>query len=265
MSAVLRPEQVLPVSKEPMGAGFRWSIGILGLIIIVAGGMYISGFASDPERFPVTNVDVQGTLDYTDRVALREHIERHTQTGFYGMNVDAIRNDVESMPWVSDAHVRRVWPGRLMVTVEEHEPAARFNDDMLVSKSMELFKPAQLDKDNPDYYQWRRSFSDLPRLAGAQGRHESVLDAFRNYELALKPFNVKVKALLEDQRRSQTLELANDITVNIGYESHELRLQRFIDVYERLVVPLEGQPARFDMRYSNGFALSKGGLIGGTN
>jgi len=125
-----------------------------------------------------------------------------------------------------------------MVTVEEHEPAARFNDDMLVSKSMELFKPAQLQRDNPDYSQWRRSFSDLPRLAGALGRHESVLDAFRNYELALAPFNVKVKALLEDERRSQTLELANDVTVNIGYESHELRLQRFIDVYERLVVPL---------------------------
>jgi len=105
----------------------------------------------------------------------------------------------------------------------------------------------------------------LPRLAGAQGRHEFVLDAFRSYELALKPFGVQVKALLEDERRSQTLELANNVTVSIGYESHELRLQRFIDVYERLVVPLNGQSARFDMRYSNGFALSKGGLIGGSN
>jgi len=181
------------------------------------------------------------------------------------MNVDAIRNDVESMAWVSAAHVRRVWPGRLMVTVEEYEPTARFNDDMLVSKSMDLFKPPQLDKDNADYSQWQKSFSNLPRLAGAHGRHESVLDAFRNYELALKPFDVKVTALLEDERRSQTLELANDVTINIGYESHELRLQRLIDVYERLVLPLNGTPARFDMRYSNGFALSKGGLIGGTN
>jgi len=265
MSAVLRSEQVLPVGREPMGTGFRWSIGILGLIIVVTGAMYISGFASDPVRSPVTNVDVEGTLDYTDRDVLRQHVERHTQQGFYGMNVEAIRSDVESMPWVSKAHIRRVWPGRLMVTVEEHEPAAQFNDDMLVSKSMELFKPAQLEKDNPEYSQWQRSFSNLPRLAGAQGRHESVLDAFRNYEQALKPFGVKVKALLEDERRSQTLELANDVTVGIGYELHELRLQRFIDVYERLVVPLNGQPARFDMRYSNGFAFSKGSLNGGTD
>jgi len=243
MSAVMRSEQVLPVGKEPMGAGFRWSIGILGLIIVVTGAMYISEFASDPIRFPVMNVDVEGTLDYTDRNILRAHVERHTQQGFYGMSVDAIRTDVESMPWVSAAHIRRVWPARLMVTVEEHEPAARFNDDMLVSKSMEIFKPAQLDRNNPDYNQWRHSFAQLPRLAGAPGRHEFVLDAFRSYELALKPFGVNVKALLEDERRSQTLELANDVTVRIGYESHELRLQRFIDVYERLVVPLNGQPA----------------------
>jgi len=265
MSAVIRNQQVLPISKEPMSAGFRWSIGILGLIIVLVSGILISDIASDPARFPVMNVDVEGTLDYTDRDALRVHVEQHTRLGFYGMDVDDIRVSLEAMPWVSKAHIRRVWPGRLMVTVEEFEPAARYNDDMLVSKSMELFAPPQLQKDNPQYGEWRRSFADLPRLAGAQGRHEFVLDAFRRYELALLPFGVTVKALLEDERRSQTLELANDVTVRIGYEAHELRLQRFIDVYERLVVPLNGQPARFDMRYSNGFAFSKGGLIGGTN
>ncbi len=265
MSAVIRSEPVLPVSKEPMGFGVRWSIAILGLVILLAGGMYLSDIASDPARFPVMNVDVDGTLDYTDREALREHVEQHTRLGFYGMDVDAIRASVETMPWVSRAHVRRMWPGRLMVTVEEHEPAARYNEDSLVSKSLVLFKPPQLEKDNPQYIQWRDNFATLPKLAGAQGRHEFVLDAFRNYELALRPYGVSVKALIEDERRSQTLELANGVTVRIGYESHELRLQRFIDVYERLVLPLNGQPARFDMRYSNGFALSKGGLIGGTN
>ena len=102
-------------------------------------------------------------------------------------------------------------------------------------------------------------------MSGAAGRHEAVLDAYRRYELALSQFGVTVAALYEDERRSQTLELANQVTVKIGYEAHELRLQRFIDVYERLVTPLNGASARFDMRYSNGFALSTGGLIGGTN
>lgn len=265
MSAVIRTEPVLPTGKAPMSRSVRWSIGILGFVMLISGAMYLSEIATDPRRFPVMNVDVSGTLDYTDREALRARVENHTQLGFYGMDVDAIRTSLESMPWVSQAHIRRVWPGRLMVSIEEYEPAARYNDDALVSKSMELFRPPQLDRDNPQYSQWRASFASLPKLEGAEGRHEFVLDAFRRYELALLPFGVTVKALIEDERRSQTLELANDVTVRIGYDSHELRLQRFIDVYERLVLPLNGRPASFDMRYSNGFALAKGGLIGGTN
>lgn len=263
MSAVIRNEQVLPVSKEPMKRGLRWSIGILGLVSVIAVALYLSDAASDPTHFPVMNVDVAGTLDYTDRDRLRVLIEQHTQRGFYGMDVDSIRESVETLPWVAQAHVRRIWPARLMVSVEEHEPSARYNDNALISKSMELFVPPQLSKDNPQYSEWRRSFAGLPRLAGAAGRHEFVLDAYRNYERALLPYGVSVKALYEDERLSQTLELSNDVTVRIGYESHELRLQRFLDVYERLVLPLNGQPAKFDMRYSNGFALSKGGLIGG--
>ncbi len=263
MSAVFRTEPTLPVSKEPMSMGLRWSIAILGLVCVVSLVVFLKDTLADPTRSPVTNVDVNGTLDYTDREQLRVLVEQHTVLGFYGLDVDDVRDSVETLPWVAKAHIRRVWPGRLMVTIEEHEPAARFNDDALISKGLEMFKPPQLQKDNPQYSEWRASFASLPRLSGSEGRHEFVLDAYRRYELALMPFGVTVNALIEDERRSQTLELANDVTVRIGYESHELRLQRFIDVYERLVVPLQGQAARFDMRYSNGFALSKGGLIGG--
>lgn len=265
MSAVIRSQPVLPVSKEPMKAGLRWSIGILGLVSVIAVVMYVSEKASDPVRFPVKNVDVAGTLDYTDRDKLRELVEQQTQLGFYGMDVSDIRDSVETMPWVVKAHVRRVWPARLTVSVEEHEPAARYNEDALISKSLELFKPEQLSKDNAQYLEWRQSFANLPRLTGAAGRYEFLLDAYRNYEAALAPFGVSIKALVEDERRSQTLELSNDVTVRIGYESHELRLQRFIDVFERLVIPLNDQPAKFDMRYTNGFAMSKGGMIGGSN
>lgn len=263
MNAVVRP--VLPVSNEPLRLGLRWSISALGFVILVCLFLIASELATDPRRFPVLNVDVEGTLDYTDRERLSSAVELHTKLGFYGMDVDDIRADVENLPWVAQAHIRRVWPARLLISIEEHEPAARFNDNALVSKGLELFKPPQLEKDNPQYLQWRANFASLPELAGVEGRHEFILDAYRQYNLALSRFGVSVDSLIEDERHSQTLELSNQITLRIGYEAHELRLQRFIDVYERLVVPLDGQPAAFDMRYSNGFALSGGGLIGESN
>ncbi len=263
MSAVIRPEQILPVGIAGISKPVRWGIGLAGLLLLVLGILFVTRIAADPSRFPVLNVDVDGTLDYTDRQQLKDKVETFTKQGFYGMDVDAIRESVEALPWVANVHVRRMWPARLLVNVSEHEPAARYNDDALVSKTLEVFKPPQLQKDNPQYAQWQNSFSSLPRLAGAAGRHEDMLDAFRRYQTELAVYGVSIDALLEDERRSQTLELSNSVTVRLGYEAHELRLQRFLDVYERLVTPLNGQPARFDMRYSNGFALSGADAIRG--
>jgi len=252
----MRRQPVLPVTPRRLPLSMRWIIGGLGLLLVIGLSVGFSRIAGDPLRFPVTNVDVLGTLDFTDRDALRANVMHHTQRGFYALDIDRIRRTVETMPWIRDAHVRRMWPGRVMIHVEEHEPAARWNDDSLISKRLELFQPPQLQRENARYFEWQDHFSTLPQLRGAQGRHETVLDDYRRYERLLASVDAQVDALLEDERRSQTLKLSNQVAVRLGVDSHDLRLQRFIDIYARLVTPLAGQPARFDMRYSNGFALS---------
>ncbi len=256
MSVVFRSSPVHPVAYSPSRNSVRWAVGIIGLLSLLWAFLFLSDYIADPVRFPVLNVDVGGTLDYTDRDALRERVEQHTGLGFYGLDVDDIQASIATMPWVAQAHIRRMWPGRLLVEVEEHEPAARYNDNALISKRLVVFQPPQLLKDNAQYLEWQKNFASLPKLSGAEGRHEAVLDDYRLYSNLLAPFGAQISALHEDKRRSQTLELTNNITVRLGYEAHELRLQRFLDVYERLVTPLDGQAARFDMRYSNGFAMS---------
>ena len=167
-----------------------------------------------------------------------------------------MRNEVESLPWVAEARIAREWPGRVKITVEEHEPAARWNDDGLVSKGLELFKPPQLSVDDVRYAEWQRIFASLPQLRGADGRHSAVLDDFRHYERELGSLGLNVRALVEDDRLSQTLEVGDNLTLNLGYEDHQRRLARFLDVYPRLADAIASDPATFDMRYSDGFALA---------
>ena len=249
--------RAVAVSRPPRRSdGLRVAIGALGLFFFGVALLVLVRLANDPVRFPVTHVDVLGTLDYTDRGALRERIVEQIRLGFYGLDIDVVRGEVESLPWVAEARVSRVWPGRLSIEVEEHEPAARWNDDALLSKRMALFRPPQLAADDVRHAEWRALFSELPRLSGSEGRHAEVFEDHRRYARELARFGVTLDALEEDARRSQTLELSNAVTVRLGYEERELRLARFADVYERLVTPLDGRAARFDMRYSNGFALS---------
>ncbi len=261
MSAMLQRDQAFPVSPTRTSVSIRWVIGILGLLVLLLVILVLSRLASDPLRFPVSNVDVLGTLDYTDREQLRLRVQRHTGRGFYALDIDAIRRAVEAMPWVATAHVRRVWPARVMINVEEHEPAARWNADSLISKRLELFVPPQLEAADVSSAEWRSHFAALPQLRGDVGRHEAVLDAYRRYQIRLENQGATLDSLSEDERRSQTLELSNQVTVRLGYEQHQLRLDRFIDIYDRLVKHLDGRSAKFDMRYSNGFALSGVGVF----
>ena len=59
---------------------------------------------TDPVRFPVTNVDVTGTLDYVARDALQGIVARHADDGFYGLDIDGLRGaELEALPWVAEA------------------------------------------------------------------------------------------------------------------------------------------------------------------
>ena len=235
------------------------TIGLLGLLLLVGTIFYLGKRGVDPRTFPVNEVEVSGTLDYTDRDHLRERVIEHARVGFYALDLDAIRTDIKRMPWIADAHIRRISPDRLSIEVTEHEAAARWNDDSLISKRFELFKPPQLLSDSIQRAEWLAHFSMFPQLRGSDGRHEAVLAAFRRYQADLVEFGVKIDALLEDARHSQTLILENQVSVRLGSSARDVRMKRFIDVYQLLVPNADGQAVKFDMRYRNGLAVTQPG------
>jgi len=252
----VRRVPVLPVARRLLSPGTRWTIGLAGALLLGVLAVLGLRLVQDPLRFPVSNVDVLGTLDYTDRDRLQGVIARFTDRGFYALDIEALRHELETMPWIAEARIAREWPGRVNVTLEEHEPAARWNDRALVSKRLELFRPPQLQPDDVRYQAWRRLFSTLPGLSGAEGRHQPVLDDYRRYAAQLALAGLSIVRLEEDDRRSQTLELDGGITLRLGYEERELRMTRFLDVYPQLIEQGGNPPTRFDMRYSDGFAVA---------
>lgn len=245
---------LLPMRFSPL---LQLTVGAVGIVLLLLFASWIVYISGDARRFPVNEVEVLGTLDYTDRDELRELVLAQTSNGFYRLDIDAIRLGVIQLPWVAEAHIRRVWPDRLSIDVVEHEPAARWNNDSLISKKFELFKPPQLAENNIQRAEWLAYFSQFPQLAGAYGRQQVVLSGYRTMQVYLQPYAVAIEALTEDDRRSQTLVLDNNVTVALGNTEIEERMQRFVAVYNRLVEPLSGRAARFDMRYTNGFAMTR--------
>jgi len=246
--------RVAPSQYPPL---LRWGVAVVGIIALLAIAGWLYFVSGDARRFPVNEVEVLGTLDYTDRNELRELVVAQTASGFYRLDVNEIRKGVITMPWVAEAHVRRIWPDRISLEVVEHEPTARWNDASLISKKYELFDPPQLAKNSLRRAEWLAYFSQFPQLAGSDGRHEAVLSGYRTMQVYLREFDVIIDALTEDGRRSQSLVLANNISVELGNTDIEERMRRFVSIYDRLIEPLAGRSAHFDMRYTNGFAMSR--------
>ena len=88
---------------------------------------------------------------------------------FFTLNLDRARAALAQVPWVRRASLRRQWPQRLEVTIEEHEPLARWNDDALVNANGEIF--------TADFE------GDLPQFQGADARAAEVTARYREWSI----------------------------------------------------------------------------------
>ena len=95
----------------------------------------------------------------------------------------------------------------------------------------------------------------LPALSGADGREMALWNEFNRLGSLLQPTGLRVVALREDQRGSQVLVLEHGLTLRLGREDVEKRLQRFLDVFDKTLAKRIGEVEEVDLRYANGFSV----------
>ena len=78
-----------------------------------------------PQRFPVSQVELTGELKNTTRAQIEAVLPR-ASGNFFAVALGGVRASVERLPWVRRVSVRRVWPDRLQIFVEEHVALARW-------------------------------------------------------------------------------------------------------------------------------------------
>jgi cell division protein FtsQ len=190
-----------------------------------------------PERFPVTGVELQGTLKNTSAAEIRAALPRAAEN-FFAVDLAEVRASVEKLPWVRRVTVRRVWPGRLEVSVEEHVALARWGDDALVNTHGERFMA--------------KTMVALPLYTGPGGSAAEVTRRYRRFEEIVAPLGTRVERVVLTQRHAWQLRLGNGMHVMLGRDPDqaEQRLQKFVEVY-----PKTKASDYVDLRYPNGFAL----------
>ncbi len=193
--------------------------------------------------FPLKEVRVDGDLHHVTPEQLKLIVGRHLQGNFFTVDLEQTRNAFQKLPWVRNVSVRRRWPAKLEVTLEEHRELARWGNIALVNTYGELFHGA--------------SDSDLPVFYGPGDGVKEVAQHYATYSTLLQPTGMKVTQLALSPRRAWQIGTDSGMVIEVGRDQMEMRLKKFASAYAKTLSNLGVAVAYADLRYPNGFAVRR--------
>jgi cell division protein FtsQ len=175
------------------------------------------------------------------------------------MDLAAARRAFESVPWVRKAIVRREFPNRLRVLLQEHRAVALWGDESeskLLNNYGEVFEANVGDVEQ----------EDLPRLAGPDGQSQQVLAMYETVKPLFEPLDLGVRQLTLTPQGNWQVELDNGADIELGRGSQAeitARTQRFMQTLTQ-VASRNGRRAdallSADLRYAEGYAVRLRGV-----
>ena len=247
------PAGALPVDVRLMNA-IAGVVFALALATLVAAGL---AWAARRPQFQFGDVRLEGDLQRNSVTTVRANAMPHLVGNFFTMDLAHTRAAFEQVPWVRRAVVRRVWPNRLVVALEEHQPVALWegdeSSDKMVNSHGEVFEANVGDVED----------DSLPQFAGPDGTSAQVLDMYRRLQPLFSGMDAEMTALRLSGRGSWKVDLDDGAAIELGRGTQDEvveRATRFIrtlpQVLEKFHAPLETA----DLRHAEGYAVKLKGL-----
>ena len=196
--------------------------------------------------FAINGVRVVTPLAHVTRAQVEEIVQREVRGTFFTLRLETARAAFEKLPWVRNADLRRQWPGGLEVALTEHVPLARWGRDALVNVHGEVFEAAY--------------DGALPVFNGPAGAAKEMTIQYDHFRRSLAAIGKMPGAINVSPRRAWQIRLDDGLTLDLGREHVEARLQRFVVTYPRTIARMNRPVDRIDLRYANGFAARVPGL-----
>jgi cell division protein FtsQ len=198
---------------------------------------------------PITRINVQGDLSYISQQAVQQRIAPYVAASFFTIDLAGMRTELEQMPWIAHAEVRRVWPDQVVIRLEEQLPVARWGDEALLNNQGQAFTPREL-----------ANYEHLPQLFGPQRAQQQVMQQYQVLSQMLRPMGFSIVRLELRERGSWFLttgagSAGPGIELLLGRDHLVEKMRRFIAIYEKTLKDQITNIARIDLRYSNGLAV----------
>lgn len=251
----MNPTMPAPIDVKLMNVAASLLFCAFAVILVAAGTWWLLRHP----LFALGGISVQGDVTHNSVATLRANVAPRIAGNFFTVSLDNARQAFEGVPWVRRAVVRREFPNRLKVLLQEHQAVAFWGaegESKLVNTFGEVFEANIGDVEQ----------DGLPRLGGPDGEAAQVLALYRVLQPMFEPLDLSVEDLVLTGRGSWQAVLDNGAVIELGRGTQaELaaRTQRFVQTLTQAASRYGRRPEALesaDLRHGDGYAVRLRGV-----
>jgi cell division protein FtsQ len=248
-------ELSLPVDVRLMN--LMASVMLLAFVAMLVSAVAL--WVARQQVFFLHGIAVTGELTHNNAVTLRANVAPRLSGTFFSIDLERARLAFESLPWVRKAVVRREFPDRLRVSLQEHKAVAYWGiegEPRLLNNFGEVFE-ANLGEVEQDA---------LPHMYGPDGQAPQVLMMFQTLQPLFEEMDMTLDQLQLTGHGGWRAHFEEGATVELGSGAVSevlARTQRFL----RTLTQVTSRYARksdaletADLRHEDGYALRLRGV-----
>jgi len=221
-----------------------WLVPV-GVSVLLAGWFLLAETSfSTTINQPVSRIGIEGSLQFVQEQEIADLISSKLGEGFFGIDVNSVKADLETHPWIASAAVKRVWPDQLAIRITEEVPIARWGDTHLLNQYGHIFSPENLTQ-----------LPNLPVLLGPKDSENLMMERYKELSELLFPAGLGLQQLSLSSRGSWELQLSDGVQVIAGRRDVTERVRRFLEIYDSQLRNDIALIESVDLRYANGLAV----------
>lgn len=255
-SSMNAPEMVAPMDVRLMNIA---ALALGAAACVVSMGLAVRWALAEPV-FAVSKIVVDGDTSHHNALTLKANVGGRISGNFFTLDLAQARGVFESVPWVRKATVRREFPNRLRVSLEEHRSIGFWGADSesrMVNSLGEVFEANAGDAE----------VEDLPRLVGVEGASQDVLVMYRQLSKALQTVGITIEQLELSARNGWRMQLDTGTQMELGRGSDAeviLRLEKFLATHKQILNAYQrsglDRVESVDFRHGEGYAIRMTGV-----
>jgi len=222
-----------------------WVKSAFVLLLVACACWQLMAWLEKPTTMPIKHVRIEGALNYITHDEISQSLSQLVQTGYFAMDADAIIKNVTAIEWVEKARVRRVWPDMMVLSLQEQQPVAVWNETALLNPQGEVFQPV-----------FDAALLKLPHLSGITSDSKKLLAEQEKIDRSIESIGVSIKRLALAEHGSWSAVMSNGVKIKAGNQRPDQKISKSLMLLASLDGDLIEHIELIDLRYPNGMAVT---------